>query len=170
MDADNFVIHIKTEDLYKEIANNVEKWFDTSNYSKDDNRLLPVGWNKKVISLFKDELGGKIMKEFVGLRAKTWAYLMDDDSKHKKAKGTKKCVIKRELKFKNYRVCQSNNKIVLKSQQRFKTDYVYAEQINKIALSSNDDKRLQTFDKITTYRYGTNAFKLCESEMLSKYK
>ena len=85
MDADNFVIHIKTEDLYKEIANNVEKWFDTSNYSKDDNRLLPVGWNKKVISLFKDELGGKIMKEFVGLRAKTWAYLMDDDSEHKKS-------------------------------------------------------------------------------------
>ena len=85
MDVDNFLIHIKTEDLYKEIANNVEKWFDTSNYSKDDNRPLPVGWNKKVISLFKDELGGKIMKEFVGLRAKTWAYLMDDDSKHKKS-------------------------------------------------------------------------------------
>ena len=85
MDADNFVIHIKTEDLYKEIANNVEKWFDTSNYSKDDNRPLPVGWNKKVISLFKDELGGKIMKELVGLRAKTWAYLMDDDSEHKKS-------------------------------------------------------------------------------------
>ena len=85
MDVDNFLIHIKTEDLYKEIANNVEKWFDTSNYSKDDNRPLPVGWNKKVISLFKDELGGKIMKEFVGLRAKAWAYLMDDDSEHKKS-------------------------------------------------------------------------------------
>ena len=85
MDVDNFLIHIKTEDLYKEIANNVEKWFDTSNYSKDDNRPLPVGWNKKVISLFKDELGGKIMKELVGLRAKTWAYLMDDDSEHKKS-------------------------------------------------------------------------------------
>ena len=85
MDVDNFLIHIKTEDLYKEIANNVEKWFDTSNYSKDDNRPLPVGWNKKVISFFKDELGGKIMKEFVGLRAKTRAYLMDDDSEHKKS-------------------------------------------------------------------------------------
>ena len=63
-----------------------------------------------------------------------------------------------------------NNKIILKSQQRFKSDYhnVYTEKINKIALSSNDDKRLQTFDKITTYPYGTNAFKVCESEMLSK--
>ena len=170
MDTDSFIIHIKTEDFYKDIADDVEKWFDTFNYDKDDKGPLPIGKNKNVIGSFNDELGGKIMKEFVGLRAKTWAYLMDDDSKHKKAKGTKKCVIKRELKFKNYRVCQSNNKIVLKSQQRFKTDYVYAEQINKIALSSNDDKRLQTFDKITTYRYGTNAFKLCESEMLSKYK
>ena len=65
-----------------------------------------------------------------------------------------------------------NNKIILKSQQRFKSDYhnVYTEQINKIALSSNDDKRLQTFDRVTTYPYGTNAFKVCESEMMSKYK
>ena len=61
-----------------------------------------------------------------------------------------------------------NDKTILKSQQRFKSNYVYTKQINKIALSSNDDKRLQTFDKITTYPYGTNAFKVCESEMLSK--
>ena len=62
------------------------------------------------------------------------------------------------------------DKTILKSQQTFKSDYhnVYTEQINKIALSSNDDKRLQTFDKITTYRYGTNAFKVCESLMQSK--
>ena len=72
--------------------------------------------------------------------------------------------------FKNYEDCNFNNKTILKSQQRFKSDYhnVYSEQINKIALSSNDDKRLQTFDKITTYPYGTNAFKVCESKMLSK--
>ena len=115
------------------------------------------------------------MKEFVGLRAKTWAYLLDDDSEHKKAKGTKKkkkkkSVIKRGLMFKNYTDCLLNDKTILKSQQRFKSEChnVYTEQINKIALSSNDDKRLQTFDKITTYPYGTNAFKVCESEMLSK--
>ena len=63
------------------------------------------------------------MIEFVGLRAKTYAYLMDDDSEHKKAKGTKKCVIKRRLMFKNYKDCLFNNKIILKSQQRFKSDY-----------------------------------------------
>ena len=73
---------------------------------------------------------------------------MDDDSEHKKAKETKKCVIKRGLAFKNYLDCLLYNKIILKSQQRFKSDYynVYTEQINKVALSSNDDKRLQTFD------------------------
>ena len=115
-----------------------------------------------------DELGGKIMKEFVGLRAKTWAYLMDDDSEHKKAKRTKKCVIKRGLMFKNYKDCLFNDKTILKSQQRFKSDChnVYTEEINKIALSSNDDERLQTFDKITTYPYGTNVFKLCENGMM----
>ena len=144
-DTENFVIHIKIEDFYEGIANDVEKRFDTSNY--DDNRPLPIGMNKKVIGLFKDEWGVKIITEFVGLRAKTYAYLMDDDSEHKKAKGTKKCVIKRMLMFENY-----TDKIILKSQQRFKSDYhnKYTEQINKIALSSDDDKRLQTFDKFTT--------------------
>ena len=79
---------------------------------------------------------------------------------------------KRELMFKNYLDCLLNNKITIKSQQRFKNDChnVCTEQINKIALSSNDNKRLRTFDKITTYPYGTNAFKVCENEMLSKCK
>ena len=86
MDTDSFVIHIIAEDFYKDIANDVEKWFDTSNYDKDDKRSLPIGKNKKVISLFKNELGEKIMIEFVGLKAKTYSYLMDDDSEHKKAK------------------------------------------------------------------------------------
>ena len=97
---------------------------------------------------------------------------MDDKSEHKKAKGTKNCVMKRELMFENYKHCQSNDDLILKSQRRSKSDHhnVYTEQINKIALSSNDDKRLQTFDKITTYPFGTNAFKVCENEMLSKCK
>ena len=97
---------------------------------------------------------------------------MDDNSEKKKAEVTMKCVIKRIFKFKDYEDCLFNNKVILKQQQRLKSDYhdVYTERINKIALSSNDDKRLQTFDKVTTYPYGTNAFKVCESEMLSKYK
>ena len=110
MDIGSFVIHIKTEDLYEDIADDVEKWFDTSNYVEHNKRPLPVGKNKKVIRLFKDELGGKIMKEFVTLRAKTYSYLMDDDTEHKKAKRTKKCIIKRILMFKD---CLFNDKIIL---------------------------------------------------------
>ena len=90
----------------------------------------------------------------------------------KKAKGRKKLVIKRILKFNDFKDCLFKNEIVLKSQRRLKSEAhcVYTEEANKIALSSNDDKRLQTFDRIRTYPYGTNAFKLCKREMLSKYK
>ena len=134
VDTDSFVIHIKTEDFCKYIANDVEKWFDRSNYNENDKRPLPIGKNKKVIGLFKNKLRGKIMRKFVGLRAKTWGCLTDDDTKHKKAKGTKKCVIKRRIMFKNYKDYQSNNEVTLKSQQRFKRDNhnVYTEKINKM--------------------------------------
>ena len=102
MDTDNFTIYIETEDFYKDIANDVERWFDISNYDENDERSLPIGKNKKVIGLFKDELGGKIMKEFWALRATAYAYLIDDDSEKKKVKGIKKCVIKHQLMFKSY--------------------------------------------------------------------
>ena len=154
MDTDSFIMYIKREDFYEDIANDVEKRFDTSNYKVD--RPLPTGKNKKVIGLMKDELGGKIKTEFVALRPKTYSYLTDDCEEDKKGKGTKKCVIKRELKFNDYKDCLLNDKVVLKSQQRFKSERhdVYTENVNKIALSNNDDKRLITFDKITTCPYG----------------
>ena len=84
MDTDSFIMHIKTEDFYKDIADDVEKRFDTSNY--EINRPLPTGKNKKVIRLMKDELGGKIMTEFVALRPKTYFCLTDDCKGIKKAK------------------------------------------------------------------------------------
>ena len=109
------------------------------------------------------------MEEFVALRAKTYAYLTDDDDEKRKAKETKKCVIKSELMLKNYKDCLFNGEVILKSQQRFKSDHrkVYTEEVNKIALNSDDDKRIQTFDGIETYPYGTNAFKVCESKMIA---
>ena len=170
MDTDSFVINIFNEDFFEDINNDVERWFDTSNYDKNDKRPLQTGMNKKVIGMFKDELGGKIMKEFCALRAKTYTYLMDDDNEKKKAKGIKKCIIKRRLTFENYKDSLFNNKTILKSQLRFKSDHhnVYTEEVNKIALSSNDDKRLQSFDGVATYPYGANALKVCESAMLSK--
>ena len=117
MDTDSFMINIKTEDFYKDIANDVEKRFDTSNY--EVNRPLPTGKNKKVIGLMKDELRGKIITEFVTLRPKTYSYLTDDGKENKKAKGTKKRIIKRMIKFNDYKICLLKDEVVLQSQQRF---------------------------------------------------
>ena len=120
--------------LYNEhqrcVANDVEKRFDTSNYEVD--RPLPTGKNKKVIGLMKDELGGGAVTEFIALRPKTYSYLTEDCKEDKKAKGTKKCVIKRVIKFDDYKNCLLNDEVVLKSQQRFKSKIhdVYTENIN----------------------------------------
>ena len=154
MNTDSFIMNIKTENFYKDIANDVEKRFDTSNYEVD--RPLSTGKNKKVIGLMKDELGGKIITEFVTLRPKTYSYLTDDCKEDKKAKGTKKCVIKRMTKFNDYKNCLLKDEVILKSQQRFisKKHDVYTENINKIPLSNNDDKRIVSSDKIMSYPYG----------------
>ena len=181
MDTDSFIAYIKTDDISnKDIVEDVETRFDTSNYELE--RPLPKGENKKIIRLMKDELGRKIMTKFVGLRAKTYSYLMDDNNEDTKAKSTKKCVIKIKLKFGNYKNCLEatqlvnkinyleknkidmdsikefikNNKSILKIQQRFKKERhnVFTEEINKIALSSNDNKRIQSIDLTETYAYG----------------
>ena len=103
MDKDSFIVYIQTEDIYKDKWNkeNIEARFDTSDYELECNsidRPLPKG-----IGLMKDELGGKTMTKFVELRAKTFSYLTDDGSEDKNAKGTKKWVIKKQLKFENYK-------------------------------------------------------------------
>ena len=97
MGTDSFIMHIKTEDFYKDIADDVEKRFDASNYEVD--RPLPTRKNKKVIGLMKDELRGKIMTKFVALRPTKYSYLTDDFEQDKKAKGAKKCVTKLRLTF-----------------------------------------------------------------------
>ena len=151
-DTDSFIIYIKTEDFFEDISNDVERWFDTSNYDENDKRPLPIGKNKKVLGLSKDKLGGKIIAEVVALRENTYTYLIDgygddddddddddgdDDGNgkikivNKKAKGTKKCVMKRKFIFKNYKDCLFNDETILRSQQRFKSCHhkVYAEQV-----------------------------------------
>ena len=127
------------------------------------------------------KIGGKIMKRFVALRAKTYSFLIDEYTEedyeknkivNKKAKGTKICLVKREILFNNYLDLLFKNKVLHRSQQRFRSDHhkVYTEEVNKIAPSSNDDKRIQAFDRVTTYPYDTNVFKVCENETLLKKK
>ena len=160
MDSDSFVMNIKTNYFYKDVANDVECKFDTSNY--EVNRPLPMGKNKKVIGLIKDELGGKIITEFVTLRPKTYSYLTDYGKEDKKAKETKICVIKRMIKFNDYKNYLLKDEVILKSQQRLisKKHDVYTEDINKIALSNNDDKRIVSSDKLTSYAYGYKGKKM----------
>ena len=117
MDTDSFIMNIKTNDFYEDIANDVENRFDTSNY--EVNRPLPMGKNKKIIGLMKDELGGKIITEFASLRPKTYSCLTNDGKEDKKAKGTNKCIIKKMIKFNDYKRCLLNDEVIFKSQQRF---------------------------------------------------
>ena len=128
-------MHIKTGDVYEDIANDVEKRFDTENYATKS--PLPVGKNIKVTGLMKDELGREIQTILVGLRPKTYCYFIYDSIGDKKAKGTKKCVIKRTRKFKDYKNCLKYKENHIKI-----TANVFTEEINKIVLSSNYDYRL----------------------------
>ena len=156
MDTDSFIVYIKTDDIHKDIGKAVE-----SRLVYELDRSLPKETNKKVIGLMKDELGEKIMTKFVGLRTKTYSYLIYDSSEDKKVRGTKKGAIKRKLKFENYKnyleATQLDNEIKylekIKTQQKFKSERhnVFTEEINKIALSSNDDKKMQSIDSIETY-------------------
>ena len=152
MDTDSYVYDIKTEDFYKGIAEDVEVRFDTSAYS--NNRPLPIGKNKKVIGLMKDELGGGIMKEFVALRAKMYSY-RDEETELKKCKGIKKSVIKREIRFRDYKICLFEGINIYKSQLLFRSDKheIKTLEVNKLALNSQDDKRIWT-DLIDSYAMG----------------
>ena len=163
MVTDSFLTHIKTEDGYEDIADDFFKKM-IHQIMKKLGRCL----QEQITGLIKDELGGKIMTEFVSFRVKTYSYLMDGGNSDKKAKGTKTCVIKQILKFKDYKNCLLNNKIKWKSQHRFKSEahQVHIEIITKIPLSSDDDKRLQTFDKIISYRYGTSVGIVCKTDLL----
>ena len=149
---DSLVYNIKTEDFYKDIAEDVEKRFDTSGYEPD--RPLPIGKNKKVIGLLKDELGGKVMKEFVSLRPKMYRYRVGKEEP-KKCKGIKKCVVKKTISFEDYKRCLFEGVTIHRSQMmcRSRKPKVKTLEVNKLALSREDDKRV-SIDGITSLAMG----------------
>ena len=156
MDTDSLVYDIKTEDFYEDIANDVEARFNTSGYSKTDFRPLPIGLNKKVIGLMKDELGGKIMTEFVALRSKLYSYKVLDGSEDKKCKGIKKCIVKKTLTFEDYKTCLFSDSTEYRSQLMFRSakHEVHTIKVNKVALNRDDDKRISKKDGISTFARG----------------
>ena len=119
MDNDSYIFSVKTKSWYKDISNDVQKGFNTS--SIQTNIPLKTGINKKVLRMWKDELSGFPMKEFIGLRPKCYVYLVNNDKIGKRAKGVKKCVTKKDLKFNDYRNCLMNNEKIIRSQQVFKS-------------------------------------------------
>ncbi|XP_022777882.1 uncharacterized protein LOC111319352 [Stylophora pistillata] len=153
-DTDSLCYEVQTDDFYQDVKDDVNRLFDTSNFPKDHPSGLPTGVNKKVIGMFKDEAGGKIIEEFVGLRAKLYCYKMFDDGKEeKKCKGVKKKVVENTIKMENYKAClfygekQHRKMITLRSRKHD----IFTEEINKLALSANDDKRIILSNIVDTH-------------------
>ena len=115
---DSFVVYTKAEDIYADIPKDVKTRFVTSSYELE--RSLPERKNKKVIGLMKDESGEEIMTEFAALRSKTCSYLTDDNDENRKANGAKKCIMKRKIKFEDYKHCLEVTQLEKKLDQREK--------------------------------------------------
>ena len=132
----------------------VESRFDTSGYPNNGSTPLPIGKNKKVIGLMKDELGSEIMKEFLILRPKMYSYRVGN-SEPKKCKGIKKCVVKKTISFVDYKKCLFSGEQSHRSQLLFRSRKhdVKTLEVNKLALSRGDDKRI-TINGVASYARG----------------
>ena len=155
-DTDSLMYEIETEDFFKDISGDVKNRFDTSDYPENHPSGIPTGINKKVLGMFKDEAAGKIIKEFVGLRAKLYSFIMDDGVESKKCKGVKKQVVESSITHEDYKTCLRTGKEHLRKQNILRSyDHeVYTEEVNKIALSAQDDKRYILSDGVHTLAWG----------------
>ena len=154
MDTDSLIYSIKTKDFYSDISPDVESRFDISGYPNDRSGPLPIGKNKKVIGLMRDELGGEIMKEFISLRPKMCSYRAGN-SEPKKCKGIKRCVVKKTVSFDNYKKCLFSGERSHRSQLLFRSHKheVKMLEVNKLALSREDDKRI-SINGVASYARG----------------
>ena len=154
-DTDSLCYEIETEDFFADIAGDVKELFDTSNFDKNHPSGIQ-GKNKKVPGMMKDEAGGKIIEEFVGLRSKLYSYKMFEGKEEKKCKGIKKVVVKKQISFEDYKECllskqpQMRKMNVIRSHQH----EIFSETVNKIALAADDDKRIILDDGISTLALG----------------
>ena len=151
-DTDSLMYEIKTKDFYKDIYDDVKDKFDTSDYPSDHPSGIITGANKKVIGMFKDEVAGKQITHFVGLRPKLYSYKVEDEKELKKCKGIKKNVIKKKLDFDDYVKCLFKGEKEMRSMKIIRSENhdIYSKEVNKVALSNQDDKRQVLDDKIHT--------------------
>ena len=155
-DTDSLMYEIQTEDFYKDINGDVKDRFDTSGYPPNHPSGIPSGFNKKVLGMFKDEVNGNVIDEFVGLRAKLYSYKMFEGEESKKCKGVKKSVVKKSITHEDYKKCLTDQKPQLRKMNviRSRKHNVFTEEVNKVALSANDDKRYILEDGINTLALG----------------
>ena len=155
-DTDSLFYEIQTEDFYKDISGDVKDRFDTSDYPENHPSGIPTGINKKVLGMFKDEAAGKIIKEFVGLRSKLYSFIMEEGKENKRCKGVKKQVVEYSISHEDYKTCLKTGKDKLTRQDILRSyeHEVYTEEVNKIALSAEDDKRYILKDGIHTLAWG----------------
>ena len=155
-DTDSLMYEIKTEDFYKDISEDVKDRFDTNDYPPNHPSGTPTGCNKKKLGVFKDEVAGRYIEEFVGLRAKLYSYRMFEGKESKMCKGVKKSVVKKSITHEDYKNCLFTGKEQLRKMNVIRSHKhdVYTEEVNKVALSSNDDKRYILKDGINTLAWG----------------
>ena len=155
-DTGSLMYEIQTEDFYKDIKEDVKDRFDTSGYPPDHPSGIPSGFNKKVLGMFKDEVNGNIIDEFVGLRAKLYSYKMFEGEESKKCKGVKKSVVKKSITHEDYKKCLTDQKPQLRKMNVIRSykHNIFTEEVNKVALSANDDKRYILENGINTLALG----------------
>ena len=151
-DTDSLMYLIQKDDFYSDVKHNIRKKVDTSDYPENHPSGIKTGVNKKVIGKFKDEVGGKQITHFVGLRPKLYTFKVEEKGETRKAKGVKKNVIKKSLSFEDYKKCLFTKDELMKEMNiiRSQNHDIYSMTINKVALSANDDKRLICSNKINT--------------------
>ena len=151
-DTDSLMYQIQTEDFYKDISADIKTKFDTSDYPKDHPSGILTGENKKVIGMFKDEVAGKQITHFIGLRPKLYSFKIEEGKNVKKCKGIKKSVVSKGITFEHYFDCLFTGEKQMRSMKiiQSKNHDIYSKEVNKIALSSEDNKRRILEDKIHT--------------------
>ena len=151
-DTDSLIYEIETDDFYEDIRDDIKTKFDTSDFPPNHESGILAGVNKKVIGMFKDEVGGKQITKFVGLRPKLYRFKVEESSTTKKCKGIKKNVVKKQIDFEDYVDCLFKGEKQMRKMNIIRSEKheIYSKEVNKLALSGDDDKRILRKDKVNT--------------------
>ena len=151
-DTDSLMYELKTDDFYADISADIKARFDTSDFPQGHESGILTGVNKKVIGKFKDEVAGRQITHFVGLKPKLYSFKIEESKTNKKCKGVKKAVVKKKIEFEDYVRCLFKGEKQMRTMNIIRSENhdIYSKEVNKLALSSDDDKRILCKDKVNT--------------------